>query len=116
MILRSPTYFSQTHFNYALELAPAGQRATYIGLLNTISGVTIVLPTIGGWLLRTTSFGVLFSLTAAVLIVAHVVSLSLPAVRHTPAQLQPEPANMNRPNTSTARIPALSRSGVWMNG
>ena len=80
------------HFNYALELAPAGQRPTYIGLLNTISGVLVVLPTIGGWILQATSFGVLFGLTAGVLVVAHALSLSLPPARHHSTQLHPEPA------------------------
>jgi hypothetical protein len=80
------------HFNYALELAPAGQRPTYIGLMNTISGVLVVLPTIGGWILQATSFGVLFGLTAGVLVMAHALSLSLPAARHRSTQLHPEPA------------------------
>jgi hypothetical protein len=69
--------------NYALDLAPAGQRPTYIGLFNTIGGVLIVLPTLGGWLLRTTSYGVLFALTTTLLIVAHGLSWSLPSVRVT---------------------------------
>jgi hypothetical protein len=69
--------------NYALDLAPAGQRPTYIGLFNTIGGVLIVLPTLGGWLLRTTSYGVLFALTTILLIVAHGLSWSLPSVRVT---------------------------------
>jgi MFS family permease len=69
------------YYNYVLELAPAGQRPTYIGLLNTISGVLIVLPTAGGWLLRITSYDVLFALTAVVLVLAHGLSWSLPSVR-----------------------------------
>jgi MFS family permease len=76
-------------YNYVLELAPAGQRPTYVGLFNTIGGVLIVLPTVGGWLLRTTSYGVLFALTATVLIVAHGLSWGLPSVRRnttTPAE------------------------------
>jgi MFS family permease len=73
-----------------LDLAPVGQRPTYVGLFNTISGVLIVLPPLGGWLLRTTSYGVLFGLTAALLILAHVLSLSLPSA-HTVPELQPEP-------------------------
>ena len=80
------------YFNYTLEIAPAGQRPTYIGLLNTISGVLVVLPTIGGGLLRISSYGVLFALTAAILIVAHALSLRLPPARQTLAQPQPEPA------------------------
>ena len=68
-------------FNYLMELSPAGQRPTYIGLFNTIGGALVVLPTIGGWLLQTTSYGVLFALTAAILAVAHGMSWSLPAAR-----------------------------------
>jgi hypothetical protein len=79
------------YYNYILELAPAGQRPTYIGLFNTISGLLIVLPVIGGWILQGTSYGVLFALTAVPLIVAHVLSLSLPSARHAASQLRPEP-------------------------
>lgn len=78
-------------FTYTLELAPVGQRSTYIGLLNTMSGVLVLLPTIGGWLLRASSFGLLFALTASVLIVAHLLSLSLPAAHQATSQLQAEP-------------------------
>jgi MFS family permease len=67
--------------NYMLDLAPPGQRPTYIGLFNTIGGVLVFLPTVGGWLLRATSFGVLFGLTAAFLVVAHLLSWGLPPVR-----------------------------------
>jgi Na+/melibiose symporter-like transporter len=69
------------YYNYVLGLAPASQRPTYIGLLNTISGVLIVLPTVGGWLLRVTSYNVLFALTAVILLLAHGLSWSLPPVR-----------------------------------
>ena len=69
------------HFNYVLELAPPGQRPTYIGLFNTISGVLIVLPAIGGWLLQATSYGVLFGLTAVLMLLAHRLSFGLPAAR-----------------------------------
>ena len=79
------------YFNYALELAPSGERPTYIGLFNTISGLLVLLPTIGGLLLRATSYGVLFGVTAAVLSVAFLLSLTLPTARRTPRQLQPEP-------------------------
>jgi MFS family permease len=80
------------YYNYVLGLAPTGQRPTYIGLLNTMSGVLVVLPTIGGWLLRATSYNVLFGLTAAILIIAHALSLSLPSARLASSQLQAEPA------------------------
>ena len=81
------------YYNYVLELAPAGQRPTYIGLFNTISGVLIVLPTVGGWLLQTTSYGVLFALTAGILIIAHGLSWSLPAPRRAAPPSQAEPTS-----------------------
>jgi MFS family permease len=68
-------------YNYVLELAPAGQRPTYIGLYNTIKGAQVVLPLVGGWLLQTTSYSLLFALTAAILVVAHVLSWGLPSAR-----------------------------------
>ena len=69
------------YMNYVMALAPTGQRPSYIGLFNTINGALIIVPTVGGWLLQATSYGVLFALTAAVLIVAHVLSLRLPPSR-----------------------------------
>jgi MFS family permease len=80
------------YYNYVLELAPAGQRPTYIGLFNTIGGLLILLPALGGWILQATSYGLLFALTTVVLIAAHVLSWSLPSVHHTASELQPEPA------------------------
>jgi len=68
--------------NYAVELAPTGQRGTYIGLFNTVSGMIVVWPAVGGWLLERTSYLVLFALTAGLLFVAFVSSLWLPRVRH----------------------------------
>jgi MFS family permease len=52
--------------NYTLEIAPGALRPAYLGLANTVMGVMAVVPAIGGWLLETTSYSVLFS-TAAVL-------------------------------------------------
>jgi MFS family permease len=69
------------YYSYALALAPAGQRPTYIGLFNTIGGALVVLPTLGGWLLRVSSYGVLFAITATVLSIACVLGLSLPSAR-----------------------------------
>jgi MFS family permease len=67
--------------NYVLDLAPPGQRPTYIGLYNTIGGILVILPTVGGWLLKVTSYGVLFGLTAITLVIAHLLSWSLPSAR-----------------------------------
>jgi len=67
--------------NYAVELAPPGQRGTYIGLFNTVSGMIVVWPAVGGFLLERTSYLVLFALTAGLLFVAFLSSLWLPPVR-----------------------------------
>jgi MFS family permease len=68
-------------FNYVMELAPATQRPTYIGLFNTVGGAMVVLPTIGGWLLQVTSYGALFALTAVTLAAALGLSWTLPTAR-----------------------------------
>jgi MFS family permease len=78
--------------NYTMDIAPVGQRPTYIGLLNTLTGVLVVLPTFGGWLLRNTSYGVLFGLTASLLVIAHLLSLTLPSAHTKPAAMRTEPA------------------------
>ncbi len=68
-------------FNYVMEIAPATQRPIYIGLFNTVGGALVVLPTLGGWLLQATSYGVLFALTAVTLVAAFGLSWSLPVAR-----------------------------------
>ena len=50
--------------NFVLELAPPEERATYIALTNTLCGVLLVAPFLGGWLLQATSYPVLFAVTA----------------------------------------------------
>jgi hypothetical protein len=49
--------------NFVLELAPSEERATYIALTNTLCGVLLVVPFLGGWLLQATSYPVLFAAT-----------------------------------------------------
>jgi MFS family permease len=46
--------------NYVLEIAPPGHRPTYTGLTNTLTGVLIPIPILGGWLLQSTSYPTLF--------------------------------------------------------
>ena len=47
-------------FNYLMEMAPDGQRPIYIGLSNTLAGLLVPAPFLGGFILRYTSFPVLF--------------------------------------------------------
>jgi len=68
-------------YNYVLEIAPAGERPTYIGLTNTLTGVNILVPILGGFLLERTSFPLLFGLTAVGLLGAVVVAARLPNPR-----------------------------------
>ena len=65
--------------NLNVDLAPPGERSTYVGLFNTISGLVVIWPAIGGWVLERTSYLALFSVTAAMLMIAHMASWWLPA-------------------------------------
>lgn len=55
--------------NYLLDHAPAAERAVYVGLANTLNGLVLVAPVLGGWLLAAFSWPVLFAATAAVSLV-----------------------------------------------
>jgi len=50
--------------NFVLELAPPEERPTYIALTNTLCGVLMVAPVLGGWIIQATSYPVLFAVTA----------------------------------------------------
>jgi hypothetical protein len=52
--------------NYLMEYAPGAQRPVYIGLANTLNGLTLVAPVVGGWILAGTSYPVLFVVAAIV--------------------------------------------------
>ncbi len=56
------------YINYVMELGSSPQRPIYIGLFNTLSGVLVVLPILGGWLLEATSYSVIFGLTLGAMV------------------------------------------------
>jgi len=66
--------------NYNVDLAPPGKRTTYIGLFNTVSGLVVIWPALGGWVLQQTSYAFLFSLSLGLLVVAHLASWWLHSV------------------------------------
>ncbi len=66
--------------NLNVDLAPPGKRSTYIGLFNTLSGLVVVWPAIGGWVLQQTSYVFLFSVSLGMLAVAHLSSWWLPSL------------------------------------
>jgi hypothetical protein len=75
--------------NYVLEIAPAGQRPTYMGLTNTLSGLLVVVPLAGGWILEHASYPVLFALAAAGTLAGALLALGLPSPRQPVAAAEP---------------------------
>jgi MFS family permease len=63
--------------NYVIEVAPEPLRPAYIGLGNSVSGLSSIWPLVGGWLLTTASYSLLFGLTAALTLLAFAFSLRL---------------------------------------
>jgi MFS family permease len=52
--------------NWVLEYSPASDRPLYIGFANTLTGITLVMPLIGGWILAASgSYYLLFAAAAA---------------------------------------------------
>jgi MFS family permease len=74
---------------YVLELAPESERPTYVGLTNTLNGVTTLFSTIGGLILQWTgnNYNVLFLITIAGVLLAWPLPFRLPEPRH---QTMPE--------------------------
>jgi MFS family permease len=53
--------------NWVLEYAPASDRPMYIGFANTLNGLSMVMPLVGGWIISATSSFVLLFIVAAAL-------------------------------------------------
>jgi hypothetical protein len=68
--------------SYLLEFAPAENRTVYVGLANTLNGIVLVMPFLGGWLLQASSFPVLFAATAVVSALGFLGSLRVTEPRH----------------------------------
>ena len=65
---------------HMLDIAPPGQRTAYTGLSNTIGGLTVIAPTIGGLLLQATSFPALFIVTILAPLAGLLVVMRVPKV------------------------------------
>lgn len=96
--------FMLGHLNYVLDLAPAGRRPVYVGLINTIGGAIVVLPPLGGLLLQHTSYGVLFAVTAAFVLAGHLLSWRLPSVRKRDGEGSGEMGALSAENGDRARL------------
>ena len=51
--------------NWVLEWAPGSDRPLYIGFANTLNGITLVMPMVGGWILAASGSYVLLFVVAA---------------------------------------------------
>jgi MFS family permease len=67
--------------NYVLDIAPESQRATLVGLYNTISAPLTLLTMVGGWLLQATNYTVLFAVEAAIVFISVILAWRLPDSR-----------------------------------
>jgi MFS family permease len=65
---------------YLMGIAREGHRPAYIGIANTVLGLLTLAPVLGGWLLEATSYVTLFGVTAVVVGLGFVLSLTLDAV------------------------------------
>jgi MFS family permease len=69
--------YTQGFMNLVLEMAPPDERPAYVGLYNTVGGAVLVAPLLGGWLLQTTSYPVLFGMAAIGVTISLVLSFRL---------------------------------------
>ena len=69
--------------NYLLELAPEAERPAYVGLTNTLNGVTTLFAALGGVILRWSgdNYALLFGITIAGLILSCPLPFGLPEPR-----------------------------------
>jgi len=71
--------------NYILDIAPPDKRPVYVGLTNTLAGVTVVFPFLGGILVDGVGYGIVFVLAAVGVAIGWAVGASLPALAVPPA-------------------------------
>ena len=65
--------------NYILDISPPDQRPVYIGLTNTLAGITVLYPFLGGALVVWGGYWVVFVLAAVGIAAGWAVGASLPA-------------------------------------
>lgn len=65
------------HTNFLLEIAPAGDRPIYVGMVNTLVGMAILASSGGGAVVDWLGFNALFALALAALLVATGITFSI---------------------------------------
>lgn len=68
--------------SFVLDIAPPSERTAYMGLANTITGILVIAPTIGGFILQSTSYPVLFSVAGLGPLVGLWLAMKLPQVKY----------------------------------
>lgn len=91
--------------NYVLEIAPPGQRPTYMGLTNTLSGLLVLMPLAGGWILEHSSYPLLFALAAAGTLPAALLALGLPSPRRHVVATAVEPVSTDEETLPPRPVP-----------
>jgi len=69
------------YFNWLLEYSEEGRRPLYIGLLNTLGAITMLAPTLGGWIVSAISYPAAFASGVAFALIGLMVTLTLPSTR-----------------------------------
>jgi MFS family permease len=85
--------------NYVLEITPTEQRPVYVGLTNTLAGITILYPFLGGWIAEWAGYPAVFVTAMAGIALGWVFGWTLP---HPPAPA-PEP-----PSAGGDRLPSAA--------
>ncbi len=67
--------------NMLLTIAPPAERATYVGFLNTILGIVIFVPVLGGVLIDLLGFEIVFVIAVAVSALALIASRRMSSIR-----------------------------------
>ena len=70
------------YFNWILEYAGEARRPLYIGMINTLSGLVTLAPTLGGWVVDSISYRAVFVLSLCFVVGTLVLSRKLPSPRH----------------------------------
>lgn len=68
-------------FNWTLEYAPEARRPAYIGLINTLGGLYMLAPVLGGLVVRSLSYRAVFALALGFAALALLLSKGLPSTR-----------------------------------
>ncbi|NLG27317.1 MAG: MFS transporter, partial [Chloroflexi bacterium] len=71
-------------FNWTLEYAPEARRPAYIGLINTLGGLYMLAPVLGGLVVRSLSYRAVFALALGFAALALLLSKGLPSTRNAP--------------------------------